>query len=46
MERGKWEMTDKQFMVFFSEDQKVLKVDYGHGCTALEIYLTPLKWTL
>lgn len=32
--------------VFFEEDENVLKLDYGDGCTTLKYALKPLNCTL
>ena len=32
--------------VSVQEDEKVLEMDDGDGCTALRMYLMPLKFTL
>jgi hypothetical protein len=44
--RGEWRVTANEYGVSFGDDESVLLVDYGNGCTTLGVYWKPLNYTL
>ena len=45
-ERGKGDLGFNEYRVSVGEDQNVLEMDGGDGCTTLSMYLMPLNYPL